>query len=47
MVCDHIDGSDEDAHLSLLQDKLNTYLAFIESGEVFECLLELGPRTSR
>ncbi|MFA0813341.1 DUF6572 domain-containing protein [Microbulbifer epialgicus] len=36
VVTDHLEwsGEDEDAHLEILQDKLNTYLAFIESGEV-------------
>ncbi len=29
------DLSWDDAHLQLLQDKLNTYLRFIESGEIF------------
>ena len=26
----------DDGHLFLLQEKINTYLAFLESGEVFE-----------
>jgi len=39
-VVDDLDWSDEQSHLLLLQEKLNTYLAFIESGEVFERLVE-------
>lgn len=36
-IADHLEwsGSDSD-HLMLLQEKLNTYLSFVESGEVFE-----------
>jgi hypothetical protein len=39
-VLDDLDWSDEQSHLELLQDKLNTYLAFVESGEVFQRLVE-------
>lgn len=39
-VVDDLDWSDEQNHLLLLQEELNTYLAFIESGEVFERLVE-------
>jgi hypothetical protein len=37
-ISDHFDWSKEaeDAHLSLLQDKLNTYLYFIESGQLWK-----------
>lgn len=42
-LVDDADWSDESKHLSLLQTKLNAYLAFIESGEVFERLrLDVG-----
>jgi len=34
-VIDDLDWEDERSHVLLLQDKLNTYLAFIESGDVF------------
>lgn len=34
-VTDHREWNDSE-HLSLLQEKLNAYLAFIESGEVFK-----------
>jgi hypothetical protein len=37
-IVDDLDWGDEQSHLLLLQAKLNTYLAFIESGEVFERL---------
>jgi hypothetical protein len=39
-IIDDLDWSAEHTHLILLQEKLNTYLAFIESGEVFDRLLE-------
>ena len=34
-ITDHLEWSDNN-HLLTLQDKLNDYLAFIESGEIFE-----------
>ena len=37
-VSDDEDWTNEDEHIELLQQKLNTYLAFTESGEVFERL---------
>ena len=39
-VLDDLDWVNEGEHLLALQEKLNTYLAFIESGEVFERLVE-------
>ena len=35
-ISDHLDWNDEKAHLLKLQDKINTYLSFIESGEVYD-----------
>ena len=35
-ISDHLDWSDEYAHLILLQEKLNHYVAFVESGEIYE-----------
>lgn len=35
-ISDHLDWTDEGKHLNLLQDKLNSYLSFIESGEIHE-----------
>jgi hypothetical protein len=35
-IVDDSDWQDEQEHLFNLQEKLNRYLAFIESGEVFE-----------
>ena len=35
-VADQLDWSDEYAHLTTLQEKLNTYMAFIETGEMGE-----------
>ncbi|MGL4818928.1 MAG: DUF6572 domain-containing protein [Bacilli bacterium] len=36
VISDHLDWSEEFEHLVLLQDKLNAYIAFIESGEINE-----------
>ena len=33
-IADHLDWEDEGGHLLLLQEKLNAYLRFIESGEM-------------
>lgn len=33
-ISDHLDWSDTVAHQTLLQAKLNKYLAFVESGEI-------------
>lgn len=33
-ISDHLDWTDQATHLLLLQDKINCYLAFIESGEL-------------
>ena len=35
-ISDHLDWNDEREHLSALQEKINTYLRFIESGEIDE-----------
>ena len=35
-ISDHLDWSDTEEHQLILQTKLNTYLAFIESGEIYE-----------
>lgn len=34
-ISDHLDWSDKASHLLLLQEKINSYLAFVESGEIF------------
>ena len=34
-LSDHLDWSDSTTHLRLLQNKLNRYLTFVESGEIF------------
>ena len=33
MLADHLDWADETEHLTLLQDKINAYLGFIESNQ--------------
>lgn len=35
-ISDHLDWSDPHQHLSTLQEKINTYLSYIESGEILE-----------
>jgi hypothetical protein len=35
-ISDHLDWSDRVGHQAILQKKLNTYLAFVESGEILE-----------
>ena len=35
-ISDHLDWSDSVAHQRLLQNKLNRYLAFVESGEILQ-----------
>jgi hypothetical protein len=35
-ITDHLNWEDELFHLSALQDKINAYLSFIESGEIYD-----------
>lgn len=35
-IADHLEWDKEKEHILLLQDKINAYLQFIESGQVFE-----------
>lgn len=35
MIADHLDWENELQHLSLLQDKINAYVSFIESGKIY------------
>ena len=35
-ITDHFDWVDVENHLLKLQEKINTYLSFIESGEIYE-----------
>jgi hypothetical protein len=44
-IADHLDWADGDAHQLKLQEKLNTYLAFIESGELSEAYPDAKGRT--
>lgn len=34
-ISDHLDWNDVTAHLKLLQEKINNYLMYIESGEIY------------
>ena len=36
VISDHLEWDAKNEKLLLLQDKLNTYLAFVESGEIYE-----------
>lgn len=36
VISDHLDWSDPDGHLALLQEKINTYLGFVASQEMLE-----------
>lgn len=45
VIADHLSWEgDESRHLTLLQEKLNSYLRFIESGEVFSKIPEARGR---
>lgn len=35
-ISDHLDWNDEITHLEILQNKLNSYIEFIEGGQIFE-----------
>lgn len=35
-IADHLKWNNEKSHLLILQDKLNTYIDFIESGQILE-----------
>lgn len=35
-VSDHLEWGDVNAHMRILQDKLNYYLAFVQSGEILQ-----------
>ena len=35
-MTDHLDWKDPQAHLLLIQEKLNAYIAFVESGQIYE-----------
>lgn len=36
MIADHLDWENELQHLTLLQDKINSYISFIESGQIYD-----------
>lgn len=44
-IADHLDWSEESAHLMLLQEKINTYVRFIESGEMVDAYPQSRGRT--
>jgi hypothetical protein len=46
-ISDHLEWGDGDQHLLTLQAKINRYLAFIESGEVFESYPQAVGKTLR
>ncbi|MEL6352231.1 MAG: DUF6572 domain-containing protein [Cyanobacteria bacterium J06627_28] len=44
-ISDHLDWSDTQLHLQLLQSKINAYLSFIESEEIYESYPEARGRS--
>lgn len=46
-VSDHLDWTEERHHLRVLQDKLNAYLDFIQSGQLSEDYPDAGDATLR
>lgn len=44
-ISDHLTWELGDSHLLLLQEKLNNYLAFIESGEILQSYPEVKSRS--
>ena len=46
-ISDHHDWLDTEHRRSLLRDKLNTYLAFIESGEIYDASPNSTGRSSK
>lgn len=43
-IADNYDWQDEKRHMLLLQEKINTYLAFIENGELYKIYPEANGR---
>lgn len=41
-ISDHLDWSEPNEHLQLLQDKINMYIAYVESGEILEKYPDAG-----
>ena len=39
-ISDHYDWGNSDSHLFILQEKINTYINFIESGELLDAYAE-------
>jgi hypothetical protein len=46
-ISDHLDWNNTREHLFMLQEKINTYLGFIESGELYEKYPEAKGRQIR
>lgn len=47
-ISDHLEwDASLDEHLYLLQEKINTYLRFIESGEIYQCFPPATPTTKK
>lgn len=44
-IIDDLDWDEPKVHLQLLQDKINAYLSFIESGEIYESYPEAKNRS--
>lgn len=46
-ISDHLPWDDDDIHLEILQDKLNAYISFYESGQIYEKYPESKSRDIR
>lgn len=46
-LSDHLEWDEANEHLLLLQEKLNTYLAFVEGGELLEAYPKAAHRAIR
>ncbi|GIQ61377.1 hypothetical protein Flavo103_45120 [Flavobacterium collinsii] len=44
-ISDHLEWDDENEHLLLLQDKINSYLDFIENGQLAESYPDKADKT--
>lgn len=46
-ISDHLDWTEQEEHVWLLQEKINRYLAYVESGEILEKVPDAADRRIR
>ena len=46
-ISDHLEWDDEKSHLAVLENKLNAYLGFLESGQLIEHMPEAKGRKTK